>query len=227
MRCVLIFLILLVLGQPTRAQPPTPKGPGELALAVQLDAIPQGATSRRPVAPGETLSVGDRIGLRVQVSLDAYVYVAQVTAGRPSILFSSEGGGSGTPGLVPAGVEVGLPLGGRLVELDQPGAADNLIVLASQRPLPKDAGALARMVSAAPAPTSGVGSLSASVGGRGDAPAPPPPTRPPPQPISTRDRDGDRRAAAPQVVWGRAAAGQVAVVRFPLRMEEKAGAPSK
>ena len=62
MRSVLILLTFLILGlPPARAQPPTPKTTGELALAVQLDVIPQGTSSRRPVVPGELLSVAQRL----------------------------------------------------------------------------------------------------------------------------------------------------------------------
>ena len=88
--------------------------------------------SLRPLLSGASLHSGDWVGFSVRVNQPAYVYVAQIfTDGSAAVHFPE---GSGDLLLQP-GLELPIPGGGELFQLDDVVGEERVYFIASERPL--------------------------------------------------------------------------------------------
>jgi hypothetical protein len=126
------LLALMLLAAPAAADDRGLKvvGGNEIVLSLRVSALVGGV--RRAVAPGQTLRTGDKVELFVSVDQPAYVYLAQVFAdGTSAVLFP----GDATDVKVAPGEPTRIPPAGQWFELDEHPGEENLVVVASAKPL--------------------------------------------------------------------------------------------
>lgn len=190
--CKGLLALVLVAGQAMAEERRPPPSGKEMKLAVQVDVVPHGTGSRRPVMPGEVLSTGDKLALRAEAARGSYVFVLHesATSGIDVLVPTTERSG----GLaLSAGVQTSLLPNGALLELDVAKGKERLYVVAAPRPLTgEEAKAYGRRASLSlldkqPATKrSAADGPPSEIGLRGEPPPPPPP--PPPHPIGSSER---------------------------------------
>ncbi len=148
-------------------------------LAVMAEVTPRGTAVARPVASGEALHGGDRIMLRLQVDQPAYVaLLGKSQSGQLSVLYPRGSALKLEPGSIKS-----IPSDGAAIELDDVGGEENLYVVASKQPIPRDGpDALQKLVANRPQDSSQQ-SVSESLSLPTEESE-----RPPPMPIKTTDR---------------------------------------
>lgn len=206
---------------------PNAKTDDAVEVSLQVDLLADKTESRRAVLPGETLYAGSVIAVRVKVSRDAYVYIAQVApSGEVLRIYPSEHASEKEVPLT-ANVEVSLPPKGG-VRLDEEVGIETLVVMASLKPL---AQLDKEQQQSFPGAELGRSELRPSTPLRpvSESSLPPPPPdapRPPPQPLGPKDRvPPDQVAKQPSLLRARGAAG-VAVVRFRFQHAALPAAPA-
>jgi hypothetical protein len=103
--------------------------PQGLGLSLRVQAKVGDVT--RAVAPGDTLHSGDRVELFLDVDAPAWVYVMQAFPdGSSAVLFPPAGELQLQPG-----APVRVPPAGQWFQLDEAVGVENLVVVASRRPL--------------------------------------------------------------------------------------------
>jgi hypothetical protein len=178
-RCRMLFLgIMLGLAAPLyprdgHAAAGAADAAEATVLAVQTEVRSAGSEASHPLAHGEVLRSGDRILLRVEVDHPVYVSViAKEADGTLSLVYPPQGELRLDPGSVRT-----IPPDGGALELDDNAGEENLFVIASRAPLPRNAPDQYQRILA--------GKLAGNVSTAAEAP---PPDRPPPMPIRTTDR---------------------------------------
>lgn len=141
---------------PTAAAQPSNRGlrvvseadEGPLRLSVDARATHDGRSV--VLREGSSLRSGDSIEFDVDVSRQAWVYVAYVDAqGEASILYPESGAGV----LVHPGEQVRIPQRGTRIELNEDSGTENVMLVASEQPLERSDRELADAMSAVMTPT--------------------------------------------------------------------------
>jgi len=131
--------IVLLLATPTIADERALKlvggdPPQGLGLSLRVQAKVGEAT--HPLAPGDTLHSGDRVELFLDVDAPAWVYVMQAFPdGSSAVLFPPAGELQLQPG-----ASTRIPPVGQWFQLDEVTGVENIVVVASRRPLAEVAG---------------------------------------------------------------------------------------